>query len=845
MKTVYEENAFRVLGVAANATWKTVRDVQNKLKLRAKVGGLNAMADPLFFLNTIERNDSTIRDAFNRLDRPETRLLERLFWFTESNPADAKAIRQLGAGEFLESIEIWQSARFISARANLARLLHAVAVMRDPNADDISLWKNAFESWRITLENDAFWQQFENIEKKSGVESVADASEFEDLKGKSWEIILEPSMSLLQKALDRSQYDITARHLDLIRRSGFPNRAIVRIETKVFETFENRVEENVKSILQTLSEALESKQLSSEKKSDCDQAYRRYKSAVLPEVKRLAQLAKIDSETVKRARETAASCLRSISINYHNDAEDLQSSEQLLREALALSKDSIISERIKEDLETVSKNAHQKQDAEKLEKEHDQTINGPWVSQVAVAGNTIRVPSLCTCCLGQPSTEEKISYEWQTGNVKHAVSFSFPVCSDCLRHRRALNLKQMILASASIAGVFACCYNTLNILPTINGTALSGLLLGVLFILFISLNRIFPLSSLGREHGGREQSVRIVTKINDGFIFHFWNPRYATLFAHSNTTVSQKRRIWKHSRSGIFPIVSKASCNVLSIAIIVSSLFCYVLWNMRHALLYIDNGTERHLSLKFHNWKDISAPPGVTTIEIPVGNFKVAFGINVSQISITTGGSWVFNPHRRNHYRRYEVIYGSPNREPKSWYIGNPELIEANDDYIFNSPPKSISTKLSSEIRTVFERVTAHSGQSELGVSILPPSGTEFREFSNDNRKETPNVEIDAAKTELSRLESQLRTLLNNLDSYKTQIKIYATKIEQIEEDIENDEDTDNTIDREEYETLLNRHNYYVERYNAELVRYNNKYAEYKRLRDETNSKVVDYNGRR
>ncbi|MCP4351880.1 MAG: hypothetical protein GY795_40980 [Desulfobacterales bacterium] len=92
MFTLYQENAFRILGIPSNSTRTCVRNAQQALRTRAKVGGLKSVDDPMPFLADIERTESSVRDAFNKLENPQTRLRERLFWFAENTPADGKAI---------------------------------------------------------------------------------------------------------------------------------------------------------------------------------------------------------------------------------------------------------------------------------------------------------------------------------------------------------------------------------------------------------------------------------------------------------------------------------------------------------------------------------------------------------------------------------------------------------------------------------------------------------------------------------------------------------------------------------------------------------------------------------
>lgn len=733
MKTAYEENAFRILGVAANATWKTVLDVQTKLKQRAKVGGLKAMADPLFFLNTIERNDSTIRDAFNRLDRPKTRLLERLFWFTESNPADSKAISQLGAGEFLESIEIWQSARFISARANLARLLQAVAVLKDPDANDISLWKNAFESWCIILENKSFWHQFENIEKDSGVEPLASVSEFEVLREESWEIILEPSISLLQEALERSQNEVAARHLDLIRHSGFPQRVISRVENQVFEPIEDRIEKAANSILQKLSEALESKQLSSDKKKDCDQAYRRYKSEVLPEVKRLVQLANVESEATKRARENAASCLRIISIRYHNEAEDLQSSGKLLREALAVSKDSFISERIKEDLVTISKNVQE----ERIQK---------YLKPIEDAANTI-LQALSEVLESKKSSSEKKKD-----------------CDQAYRRYKSEVLSR-VERLAQIADIDS------ETIKRARETAASCL-------------RIISI----RYHNDVEDPQSSEHLLKEALALSK-DSSIAERIKQDLATVSknaQEQRVWKNIKP-----IDKAPT------------------------LYTING----IGTKLYGRTDHDP---ATDSYIATLYFVVLF------IPIFPIRRYRIKDEGNNTYR---FLGKATLCSFDKWHRGI-ALFLVGLFFVMSSLDSRPTSSVSPTAYTKLTNPTPYSIPE-----TMPPNTTLDR---TNTENYDLKAQIESAKTQLSIQEIELQKLSDKIDSYKSQIVSYAKKIQQIEDDHE----AGYTVDSQDYENAIKRHNYYVELYNAELERYNSKYAEYKRLLDKTNAKVVEYNGR-
>ena len=71
MSLFLTENAFRVLLADANATRSEILEAYQLLRARARVGGSQSYQDPLIFLNSVERNERTLRDALNRIESPK------------------------------------------------------------------------------------------------------------------------------------------------------------------------------------------------------------------------------------------------------------------------------------------------------------------------------------------------------------------------------------------------------------------------------------------------------------------------------------------------------------------------------------------------------------------------------------------------------------------------------------------------------------------------------------------------------------------------------------------------------------------------------------------------------
>ena len=154
---LYQENAYRILGVSADASVTMVRDAFQSLRTRIKVGSNINIKDPLCSVCSLEQSESKIRDAFNRLMNPKTRLEERLLWFTKSLHTDEKALALLLSKDTEGAIRIWKSIQNHTSIANLTRLYHANCIYKDPDAEDCNLWEKTLGDWCTTIKSEGFW----------------------------------------------------------------------------------------------------------------------------------------------------------------------------------------------------------------------------------------------------------------------------------------------------------------------------------------------------------------------------------------------------------------------------------------------------------------------------------------------------------------------------------------------------------------------------------------------------------------------------------------------------------------------------------------------------------------
>jgi tetratricopeptide (TPR) repeat protein len=373
IQTIYDNNAFRILGIAGNVDKKTLRNVQQSSKARVKLGGPINIPDPLGFLNTMERDENLIRDAQNRIEVPKSRILERLFWFLNINQNDAEALEKLNEGRYNDAVQIWTTSEELSASINLAILYHAYYLSKDIDAEKTEKWKRVFERWQNLFNNEKYWQYYATIEQKSEFEPPATDDEFDTVKNNVWKILLQPNIDCIKAAIDKNLDDIAKRHIDLIRTSNNQARIITDVEYEIFSPFEKKIYEDIDEIGKKIFENKNSSRSKSEKKTELDHLFETFNNKNLKEINRFLRIIGIESGISKNIREKTAICLREFSICYHNETESFELSKRILSEAGRIAEGTAIISKINDDYSIISKHA---KDAQEFEKyiEYNDTI---------------------------------------------------------------------------------------------------------------------------------------------------------------------------------------------------------------------------------------------------------------------------------------------------------------------------------------------------------------------------------------------------------------------------------------------------------------------------------------
>ena len=177
---LYQDNAFRVTGLAVDATARLIKRKVNDLKLAAEMDDLEAeythafKPDPTPSLNQI-------RAAGQRLQDLQLRFVDEFFWFW---PLDWKAVATdqaltfISNGDMQQAEDIWKKTieqsshqtEGLAAKHNLAVMYHLKALEQEHSgieqngshaperlADIDGCWQASFDYWEELVDHEPFW----------------------------------------------------------------------------------------------------------------------------------------------------------------------------------------------------------------------------------------------------------------------------------------------------------------------------------------------------------------------------------------------------------------------------------------------------------------------------------------------------------------------------------------------------------------------------------------------------------------------------------------------------------------------------------------------------------------
>jgi hypothetical protein len=264
---LYRENAFRVTGLAVDASTKEIARHADKLKIMEELGQRDAAPPSAFPLNPPSSVDQ-IRDAIRRLRDPEKRLINEFFWFwplTVANSVSDPGIQALTRGDPAKAFAIWKEGEgspetgFIATH-NIAVMCHLMAVewtlyqaagtVDSAQGNEIlTYWSEALTRWRKIARSDQFWDAV-----RARIRSIDDFRLTTGFEREIRESLLDVLSTINAEAAlefaEQQRLDLASSHLRLARETQQDPDKFARIAQQVLASALTLLKQQIESARQ-------------------------------------------------------------------------------------------------------------------------------------------------------------------------------------------------------------------------------------------------------------------------------------------------------------------------------------------------------------------------------------------------------------------------------------------------------------------------------------------------------------------------------------------------------------------------------------------------------------------
>ena len=249
---LYQNNAFRVLGLLTNATTSQIVARANELKVKNSMEFDGGYEYDLPWLGPMDRSEENISSAVQRLEDPVRRIKQELSWFWVQNDVDRSAIKVLTDRQPSVAADLWLKASglkmsdltaknisplttpdALTAIHNLFILFQATLLRNELMAKEdevINLLNSptSEEDWAISLklfnflyDNPKFWDLV-----KKRMEAMQDRRlqtiSLDEIKESALNNALSAHFYLITQALSGKDLPMLDKHIEILENANMP-----------------------------------------------------------------------------------------------------------------------------------------------------------------------------------------------------------------------------------------------------------------------------------------------------------------------------------------------------------------------------------------------------------------------------------------------------------------------------------------------------------------------------------------------------------------------------------------------------------------------------------------------
>lgn len=335
--TLYRANMFRVTGLPVNATARDIRHRRQELKVGSALGTVATDNNPQLPLDPPPDAD-TVKDALQRLQDLERRLVDELFWLWQTDGADDTASSGLGQEHDL-AVMLHCQALDLEHRALSQTLSDEDRTRRD------SCWSEGLRRWAALGDRRELWDRLNRR-----VREVADprltTGTVRGMRAMLPLALLSVNAQLAVEAAEQGDERNAQRHARLMLQSPF--------DPSVADRAIRRAIEPVLKRLRLACEATDGNSLGDG--STADATGRRIREQTRPTLATLRCVLTPDHPAAQAIHDEVAAALNLCAVAYWNAKSDGEAAHGLLASALPLATQAATRELIQRNLKNIPYN---------------------------------------------------------------------------------------------------------------------------------------------------------------------------------------------------------------------------------------------------------------------------------------------------------------------------------------------------------------------------------------------------------------------------------------------------------------------------------------------------------
>jgi hypothetical protein len=250
---LYQNNAFRVLGLLTNVTTAEIMARANEINVKKSVDFDSGYEYDFPWLGPLDRSEENITSAVQRLEDPVRRIKQELSWFWLQSDSDRQALKGLTNQQFKPAFETWVKAsgltvdqisdkeisplttpEALTALHNLFVLFQATLLrneLKAPEDQMIVLLENSAHSeknWEVALRlfnflhnKEQFWSLVKTRIAGMQDRRVQNIS-LDEIKESALNNALSAHFFLITKALSAKNLPMLDKHIEILENANMP-----------------------------------------------------------------------------------------------------------------------------------------------------------------------------------------------------------------------------------------------------------------------------------------------------------------------------------------------------------------------------------------------------------------------------------------------------------------------------------------------------------------------------------------------------------------------------------------------------------------------------------------------